>query len=281
MQRPALDYEHFLYHRRLRCIYAVVPKCGTTSIKHWFVATGAVDERPGFAGDVHDLLRATCSMDHLQPSEAADLFADPSVLKFTFVRDPWTRLVSGYVDKVAAAGRPALEFIRSKLKRTLVGRWQWFRHRLITGLEPLQQRGLTFREFVETLCSTRPETMNRHFRPQSCILANVELDFVGRLESFDVDFNTLLQRLGEATQPRAAHQQRYQGAAAGECVADWPAARLRELSEFPHWRQFYTPDLEQRVAEYFAADFARFGYAAKLKGLAPVSAGASVARIAA
>ena len=268
MQLSALSLEHFLFHKALRCIYAIVPKTGTTSIKHWFVATGAAEPAPGFAGDVHDLLRATCSMANLQPAAAAALFDDRSVLKFAFVRDPWTRLVSGYVDKLVGAAPPALPLIRHKWTRTLWGHCQWLCYRHLCGVGPLQKRGLTFREFVETLCDTSPEALNRHFRPQSSILAGVPLDFVGRLEHFDADFRKLQQRLGDTPPPRAEHRQRYQGDAAGECVADWPAPRLRDLNAFPHWTRFYTPDLMEQVAHYFAADFATFGYSANLNSVA-------------
>lgn len=258
----AFSLEHFLFHQRLRCIYAVVPKAATTSIKHWFLATNAAQRAA--TGNVHDMLRATCTMNLLPRQQAAALFADPTVFKFSFVRNPWTRLVSGYLDKVVGAEPPALGLIRNRMKRTLAGRLDWLRHRLTCGVGALQRRGLTFREFVQALRDEKPDNINLHFRPQTRILAGVPLDFIGRMERFASDFDQVLQRVGETAPAQAEHKQQYQAASKGECVTDWPVAELRKLKPFPHWRQFYSPDVAQQVAALFADDFAAYGYAPTL-----------------
>jgi hypothetical protein len=124
---------------------------------------------------------------------------------------------------------------------------------------PLQQRGLTFREFAQALADEKPDRINRHFRPQTRILSGVPLDLIGRIERFSSDFGRVLQRVGETTPGQAEHKQQYQAASQGQCVTDWPVAELRKLNPFPHWQRFYSPDVAQQVAELFADDFTAYG----------------------
>jgi hypothetical protein len=265
MPAPSFQPQNYLWHPRLRCIYAIVPKAGTTSIKHWFVATVPGCPQKTSERNVHDILRETCAMDRLQPHEIAGLFADPSVFKFSFVRNPWKRLVSGYLDKVVGGEPPAHVLLRKVARRSLRGWLEWTQRRLTTGVEAIYQRGLSFREFVQALRQEPVDAIDWHFRPQSRLLADFHYDFLGRVESFDADFERLLVRLGEKIPARPQHQQKYEPLADSEWVVDWPAERLRTMPAFPHWRRFYSPDVAELVADLFADDFSQFGYSNRLE----------------
>jgi len=264
MPAPLLTVQrNCLWHRRLRCIYVIVPKAATTSIKHWLIATNPDCRQDDAKGDVHDIMRATCTMDHMPPDELQGIFGDPSIFKFSFVRNPWTRLVSGYLDKVVNAEPPAYTIVRHHAKSTLLGWVEWTRLRFTTGVEPIYQRGLTFRDFVAALDEVAPQEIDWHFRPQATILADIPLDFLGRVENFKSDFAQVLRRLGEATLAPKEHQQQYQPLPGGDSVADWPAGKFRNLEVYPHWKRFYPPDIAARVARIFAEDITSYGYEAE------------------
>jgi hypothetical protein len=261
VSEPKRAWANFLWHKRLRCIYAVVPKSGTTSIKRWFVATHPQFQGPAVKRNVHLYLRMRVAMSWLEPHVAEAHLQDPSIYKFTFVRNPWTRLVSGYLDKVVGVEATARKLIRGHYARSWTGGLTWRAHRVTGGINRLYERGLTFREFVEALAAEDPNAVNPHFRLQTRILQNVPLDFVGQIERFAADFAQVQQRLGDHTPAAAEHKQQYARDASDECAADWPVAKLKSLAAFPHWRRFYPPDIEARVRQIFADDFAAFGYA--------------------
>lgn len=50
--------------------------------------------------------------------------------------------------------------------------------------------------FVEWFAELDPETCDAHLRAQSALLPNEPLDLLGRMETFDRDLNTLLERIG-------------------------------------------------------------------------------------
>jgi hypothetical protein len=87
----------------------------------------------------------------------------PSVVrdytKFSIVRDPYTRVLSGYLHKIAR--------VRSVLPE----------HRIHA----------TFAEFLTDLSKQAPSEMNVHFRPQHLTIATdfYDFDHIGRLEHFD------------------------------------------------------------------------------------------------
>jgi hypothetical protein len=92
--------------------------------------------------------------------------------KFTFVRHPYARVLSAYLDKIAT-GRP--EF------RRIVG---------------LDDRPLSFAAFLHRL-DDGYLTANIHWAPQTVIVALPpdRLDFVGRVESLDADLAQVLDRI--------------------------------------------------------------------------------------
>ena len=55
---------------------------------------------------------------------------------------------------------------------------------------------MNFETFLELLPNSILFNKNRHFRPQSAILADIELDFTGRFDCFSRDFDYVLNCIG-------------------------------------------------------------------------------------
>lgn len=141
----------------------------------------------------------------------------PDHLRFTFVRDPNARLVSAWRDKIVRGGAG------SGIKDAAL-------------LEELAEFG----RFVDWVLSQDPERINIHFRPQSMLVPR-NVDFIGRVESFDADFQHLFGRLGLGDLPEVPHHNR----------STW--ANLPD--------PVVAPTQREGLNRYFSDDFRRFGYA--------------------
>lgn len=104
--------------------------------------------------------------------EPAPRSAYPEHFSFTFVRNPYARLISGWTDKVIneapGGGLKAVTF---------------------------PERLRDFDQFVAWLVDQDPAAINIHFRPQS-FLVPAEVDFIGRTETLAHDLGAVLSRIG-------------------------------------------------------------------------------------
>ena len=140
--------------------------------------------------------------------------------KFSFVRNPWDRLVSAYtyLDGGGAS---------SSAEDTL---WSNF----------IKQFD-SFDQFVCEWISPDNVMRNALFTPQTVFLKDqfgqVSMDFIGRFESLATDFATVADRLGiEASLPHL------------------------NKSNSRHYTKYYSDRSRDIVAEVFADDIARFSY---------------------
>ena len=76
---------------RHRCIYVKVPKCASTSVLEWFAAHGG--GRPSFRPAWHG-----GAMSQRLPGTARAMNLYPDYFTFTFLRNPWERFVSLWLD---------------------------------------------------------------------------------------------------------------------------------------------------------------------------------------
>ncbi len=259
---PSVCIHTCLVGRSRRYVYAYVPKAACTSLKRWMaVVEGllpAEADRARFPG-IHAFMR---SQVRLAAHEAPSILRDRDWFKFAFVRNPLSRLVSAYLDKVVPAKRTAARLVRNfELQEPSTPFWK----RLKAVLRADVKRGLTFRELVAQLGRERMDKLDEHFRPQALLLAGLPLDFVGHVEQMAEDFSIIQRRLRTNVPLLHEKKQTYAVAAEGEFVADWPIARFREQPSHPHWRRFYPPDVLAQVARIYQADFDGFGYRAEIE----------------
>lgn len=208
-----------------RYLYVVNPKVGCSSILWTLQRLERGDDAvlPERVGTIHE-------RDHSplpRPSElglSVDSLRDPSYFKFTFVRNPFDRLLSCYLQKLTRLSDQS----RLVLKRL--------------GRDETDPPGVDFPTFVSLVTGEDPLTMDPHWRVQSIqtLQGLADYDAIGRFEDFDHD----LERIGTRLSP--------------DFRRFLYAERRQATGEKPyHW---FTPDLADAVRETYAEDFQRFGY---------------------
>ena len=145
--------------------------------------------------------------------------------KFTFVRNPYTRLVSAY-EFLRGGGHPAWPTNRR------------FRDEVLSEYRD-------FSDFVLRWLQPREEWPEPHFRPQHEFLelgGRLVMDFVGRVERIDVDFSKVCDRLGIQAQLERLN----------------PTTTSEKQGTLG---DYYVSDaVERRVRDLYAKDFELFGY---------------------
>lgn len=103
--------------------------------------------------------------------KSSDLSEFPDVTKIAFVRNPFDRVVSCYINKIANKHN---KFIQRN------------------GLS----ENMSFESFVDHICQLKDCDSDRHFRSQYTYIfdhqANLLADYVGRIETFSEDFNEVI-----------------------------------------------------------------------------------------
>jgi hypothetical protein len=139
---------------------------------------------------------------------------------FSFVRNPYARLRSAYLNKILTGQK---------------------------GGHPREMAGFakdelpSFAAFVLSVCDQDPQTQNAHWRPQTLNLSvdRIRYDFIGRLENFSQDWARLA---GQTTLPA-------QSSFAGKRSS---ASRSEKL--------LFDSDMYAAVQHHYGDDFDRFGY---------------------
>ena len=234
---------NFLVNSSRHFIYCPIAKVACTSFKLWMLEiAGETPPRP-FNEQVEAQRYSLRRLGHRAMSQ---ILQDPDYFSFAFVRNPWSRVVSAYLNKfqsVNVTSEPVIAKLRRDRKR-----------QDLTADVP-------FREFIEFLSRGNPRKFDEHWRPQHLFLRDVQLDFLGRFEHLSRDFAWVQQRL-EIDTPLPHHNVTGYAdqADSQECVADLTAAKLKRRGPFPDYRRFYTPRLRDLVGQIYAEDINRFGY---------------------
>jgi hypothetical protein len=211
-QAPDLGTVHYVCKPH-RFILTTIPKVGSKSFRNVFLTD------PRFVGIVETM---DCSLQELRATGDGT-----SLFHFSFVRNPWDRVVSCYRDKIFACDAVG--------KLALISRFR--------GLRPR----MPFDEFVEWLCSPDGSdgSADRHWISQHLLLAGkagtIDLDFVGKLEHFDEDMLRVSQAIPLASPIKLPVLNR--SASAGDA-----------------YRSYYTETSRKRVRDRYAADIDVFGY---------------------
>ena len=201
--------------KRHRFIYYPIPKVACTTIKSLIL------EAEGH---------------HLPDDEEAvhrpELFPEVDLkspqfegyFRFVFVRNPWSRLVSCYHNKVVAQ-RP-VKF------SSFAGRYPGVRF-----------ESMSFSDFVRFVCRVPDDLCEPHFKPQADFFSAEEVDFVGRFERFSEDLIQVIERVG-----------------LDESLHKYCKMQRMKSDSDKGYTSFYNAETQRLVAEKYKSDVERFDY---------------------
>jgi len=182
-----INHEH-------KFIFIHINKCGGTTI----------DEL--FTGEFQGHTKAF-EYKKLNPNEFDNYFS------FTFVRNPWDRVVS---------------FYHYQIKRG----WDFY---------PFDET-IPFKKFVKNWLKQMPAQTSLNTHPCYDWISdkddNLLVDFIGRFENFQEDFNVVCDKIGIPHQ-KLPHKNK---------------------SKHKHYTEYYDDETKQIVAEKYAKDIEYFGY---------------------
>ncbi|MGI8979814.1 MAG: sulfotransferase family 2 domain-containing protein [Pirellulaceae bacterium] len=265
-----LPEKHFIVSEQFHFLYIPLEKVACSAIKSWVIEL-AEGRGAAHGIDPNAHIRARYELQAQSAEVQRRLLSDKRLFRFAFVRNPWDRLVSGFLNKFVPWKSPAQKFAEEHSRRL---RWSRAVNRLSAGWlcssgkasSERWREELTFRQFVAELRQRNPRKFDLHWRPQYLFFGPQTLDFLGRFEHLADDFRTLCQKLNVSGDLPEANKTR-RDSAVHRNLADAPLAELRSLAGFPGYSWFYTPDLAEQVAELYAEDIQRFGYESKRPGL--------------
>lgn len=221
-----------------RLIYVGVPKAASSTIKRSLSKLTASK-----TGELQALHKRGAS-GLLSPSEVGvvefhKLATAPDTLRFSFVRNPYERLLSCWADKYQ--GRPLVAgdpFINVYLA---------YRKEADRTLPHGRDAMLPFSVFVEMATATCQMRIDPHWSLQDDLITmpGIPLDLIGKTENFNEDYRRVKAHIG-------ARELATRG------------KRNMNASRHSSSRDYFDNALARRVHRAFERDFDRFGYPAAL-----------------
>lgn len=187
-----------------KLIYVRVPKCANTSVMK---SIAGAEKRRMWSTEIMTI--------------------DPEWTTFSFVRNPWARLVSTYRDKASPD---------STSPRMVDGVFQGF---VKAGIPVFPN--MTFAEFCEVVCAIPDSKTDKHLCSQVSFLIRDQqpiVQTIGRVESLESDWNSIMAEAGLDFEPLHLNKSRHD-----------------------HYSEYYDDKrLINLVGDRYAEDISRFNY---------------------
>ena len=208
-------------------LYTETPKVACSTVKSILQKMELEDpdfHREDFE-DIHDRQFSPL----LKPSQVGDFerLLNSGIFKFCFARNPYSRLLSSYLEKICGNKPPKLQILKH------------------LGKNPSNiAEDISFDQFVNVVCELPLSIMNPHWRVQydQTFQQSIEYDFIGKSEAFPSDLHYVLGKLNSNYTQYLTDERRH---------AKKSGTRLLD---------FYTPSLAKMVQAKFRKDFEFFGY---------------------
>lgn len=223
-------------------LYLEIPKSGCTTIKYILQASelARIGHRDRLEGITEDLGRVhergispLPLLSALGHSTGNFVLTSSSIFRFTVARNPYSRVLSAYLDKIQPGEGYFHDLVAAK----------------IANRDPIS---LSFSQFLSVIQNCETSEMDIHWRPQVALVYPdlIEYTHIGRFEELTDSLNTLLDRIPPALRP----------------IVPKPTKRTMADSLMV---EFFGPAERQIVEKVYEKDFEAFGY--DTLGIAPIS----------
>jgi hypothetical protein len=223
------------YHSRAslahRYVAMTVPKVACSTIKMALQAWEGCAPPPERWADVH-ADQAGPTLLAYPTAEIVEMLRSPDCLRFSFVRNPYSRLVSAWKSKLAWDD-PQYRQLQALIREACD-------YPVVDG----QRAGpISFRDAVQCLLDD-PGAFDDHWSLQADLLVADAIDYhvVGRFERFGQQFQAILRRLHAPPEVAGI------------------ARRVFNPTQPMPLPAVYDPQLARRVYDFYVADFETFGY---------------------
>lgn len=224
--------------------YVEVPKTGCTTVKHlvqkieWESLKGGVPkDRVKVSSLVHFRNKSPLPMfREMSKKDKTKSLSGKDMTVFTFVRNPFSRILSCYKSKVEVGIGPKKHLLAMR-----------------DGVKPEEAdltKHISFREFLELISTQKSLEMDIHWRPQvdQTMIDFVKYDFIGRYENFTGDLAHIINKVSpenfEFDIPR-------------------PRNKTKAMEEL---NAYFDDECIKIVRKLYANDFIAFGYSTAKPG---------------
>jgi len=211
-------------------LYVHTPKVACSTIKQFLINAEYEGKTPPVTGEVVHFREFSPLLNARQVGDFQTFINRPDIFKFCFVRNPYTRLLSCYLDKIKQR-KPESNSLLIQL-----------------GYGPFSDNVLSFEEFVDAIMAQTIGLMDQHWRIQYYMTfqEGLDYDFIGKFENFELDFRHAI------SQTNIDFEEYYR-------VQNGHATNAGE-----QLKQYYTPALMEKVYDKYKIDFDYFGYEKEL-----------------
>ncbi|MCY3770096.1 MAG: sulfotransferase family protein [Gammaproteobacteria bacterium] len=227
-----LDAEEFDYtvniSLRYRYIYVENAKAACSTIK--LILQRMELDDPDYRADHLVDMHTRVFSPLIRPAQVgrfSEFIRRKGVVCFCFVRNPYARVLSAYLDKIVN-NMPAKKEILA----------------LLDGDRENLQRDVSFGEFVDAISRQSVSEMNPHWRVQyyQTFQEQIRYDFIGRCENLEEDLRSILEKINPQYEKYWGRESRH-------------ATHARSLLH-----KFYGKETESMVYNLYKQDFEAFGY---------------------
>ena len=177
----------------------------------------------------HDRMKATPFVKPFQlpPAMLEEVFTSSEYRRFTVVREPASRLLSGYIEKIGQGLKQSQPIVEA----------------LAASGQAVQPADITLDQLLDVIGAQSSRDQDPHWRRQAdhLGLGIVDYDAIIHLEELDASW----ARIGELTSTADLQEEYFCRYSTG--------ARNR-------MQDYFTPELLARVADVYSRDYAELGY---------------------
>lgn len=232
--KPLRDfYDHSYISLKNKYLFHSIGKSANSTVKHFLYLIEYQGTRYK-TKSLHDRQSSPClSPFQLSNELYEEVFFSKDYFRFTFVRNPYTRLLSCYLDriipKVSAPYRQLISVTDKEI-----------------GYD------FSFKEFIEIICQQEPYDQNNHWRLQfddSCAKL-IPYTYIGKQETFAENMEFVWSKI-----------------ARGIKVPDFKNTNKSpsKTNSKNKLKQYWTGEIADLVATTYKDDFEYFGYSKEIK----------------